>query len=122
MALALHGSPCTCNAGEAGFAHCQKSLVAPLTIDTNISSFSAQRASSKVRELAISQRFTTQIRGINQATRNANDAISLSQTAQGALASVGDDLQRVRELAVQSASATNSASDRSALQGPRPRS
>ena len=65
--------------------------------------------------LAISQRFTSQIRGLNQAVRNANDGISLSQTAEGALSSAGSILQRVRELAVQSANATNSASDRSAL-------
>lgn len=66
--------------------------------------------------LAISERFTTQIRGLNQAARNANDGISLAQTAEGALGGVTDLLQRVRELAVQSANATNSASDRAALQ------
>jgi flagellin len=66
--------------------------------------------------MAISERFTTQIRGINVAVRNANDAISLTQTAEGALASTGSNLQRIRELAVQSANATNSASDRAALQ------
>jgi flagellin len=66
--------------------------------------------------LAISDRFTTQIRGLTQAARNANDGISLSQTAEGALASVTDSLQRMRELAVQSANSTNSASDRAALQ------
>ena len=65
--------------------------------------------------LAISDRFTTQIRGLNQAARNANDAISLSQTAEGALGEVSSNLQRIRELAVQSANATNSASDRAAL-------
>jgi flagellin len=65
--------------------------------------------------LAISDRFTTQIRGLNQASRNANDAISLSQTAEGALGEVTSNLQRIRELAVQSANATNSASDRAAL-------
>jgi flagellin len=65
--------------------------------------------------LAISDRFTTQIRGLNQAARNANDAISLSQTAEGALGEVTNNLQRIRELAVQSANATNSASDRAAL-------
>ncbi|MFA7592162.1 MAG: flagellin [Thiohalobacteraceae bacterium] len=67
--------------------------------------------------LAISERFTTQIRGLNQAARNANDGISLAQTAEGALGGVTDMLQRVRELSVQSANATNSASDRAALQG-----
>src|SRR3954467_4294919 len=66
--------------------------------------------------LAISERFTTQIRGLNQASRNANDAISLSQTAESALGNIGDNLQRIRELAVQSANATNSDSDRAALQ------
>ena len=110
------------------------------TINTNISSLTAQRSASKVQDqlatsmarlssglrinsakddaagLAISERFTTQIRGINQAARNANDAISLAQTAEGALGSVGDNLQRIRELAVQAANATNSASDRAALQ------
>jgi len=66
--------------------------------------------------LAISDRFTSQIRGTNQAARNANDGISLAQTAEGALASVSSNLQRIRELAVQSANATNSSSDRAALQ------
>ncbi|MEF3083589.1 flagellin [Luteimonas sp. SMYT11W] len=65
--------------------------------------------------LAISQRFTTQIRGLDQAARNANDGISLAQTAEGALSSIGDNLQRIRELAVQSRNATNSTSDRAAL-------
>jgi flagellin len=65
--------------------------------------------------LAISDRFTTQIRGLNQASRNANDAISLSQTAEGALGEVSTNLQRIRELAVQSVNATNSSSDRSAI-------
>ncbi|MDH5258493.1 MAG: flagellin [Gammaproteobacteria bacterium] len=66
--------------------------------------------------LAISERFTSQIRGLTVASRNANDGISLSQVAEGALTEVGNILQRVRELSVQSANATNSASDRSALQ------
>lgn len=66
--------------------------------------------------LAISERFTAQIRGLNQAARNANDAISLSQTAEGALGEAGNNLQRIRELSIQSANATNSASDRLALQ------
>ncbi len=65
--------------------------------------------------LAIAERFTTQIRGLNQAARNANDAISLAQTAEGALGEYGNILQRVRELAIQSANATNSSSDRQAL-------
>jgi flagellin len=58
---------------------------------------------------------TSQVRGLNQAVRNANDGISLAQTAEGALAEVSNNLQRIRELAVQSANATNSASDRAAL-------
>ena len=65
--------------------------------------------------LAISERFTTQIRGMDQAARNANDGISLSQTAEGAMGEIGNNLQRIRELAVQSRNATNSASDREAL-------
>ncbi|WP_439144960.1 flagellin N-terminal helical domain-containing protein, partial [Vogesella mureinivorans] len=58
--------------------------------------------------LAISERFSTQIRGLNVATRNANDGISLAQTAEGAMAEIGNNLQRIRELAVQSSNATNS--------------
>jgi flagellin len=65
--------------------------------------------------LAIAERFTTQIRGLNQAVRNANDGISLAQTAEGALSEVTNNLQRIRELAVQSANATNSTTDRAAL-------
>ena len=65
--------------------------------------------------LAISERFTTQIRGMDQAARNANDGISLSQTAEGAMGEIGNNLQRIRELAVQSRNATNSLSDRQAL-------
>ncbi|GAB3738630.1 flagellin [Silanimonas algicola] len=65
--------------------------------------------------LAISERFSTQIRGLNVAVRNANDGVSLAQTAEGALGEVGTNLQRIRELAVQSANATNSSSDRTAL-------
>jgi len=109
------------------------------TINTNIASLTAQRnlntsqaslntsiqrlssglrinsAKDDAAGLAISERFTTQIRGMNQAARNANDGISLAQVAEGALKSSGDILQRIRELAVQSANATNSASDRQAL-------
>ncbi|HNQ75366.1 MAG TPA: flagellin, partial [Pseudothauera hydrothermalis] len=59
--------------------------------------------------LAISERFTAQIRGLDQARRNANDGVSLAQTGEGALNQMGNILQRVRELAVQSANATNSA-------------
>ena len=66
--------------------------------------------------LAISERFTSQIRGLNQGVRNANDGISLVQTAEGALKEVSSNLQRIRELAVQSSNATNTAVDRAALQ------
>ena len=65
--------------------------------------------------LAISERFTSQIRGQQQAVRNANDGISLAQIGEGALATATDNLQRIRELAVQAANDTNSASDREAL-------
>ena len=112
----------------------------PQVINTNIMSLNSQRNLNSSQEalqvslqrlssgmrinsakddaagLAISERFTSQIRGLNQAVRNANDGISLSQTAEGALAEAGNILQRVRELSVQSANATNSASDRQALQ------
>lgn len=66
--------------------------------------------------LAIASRFTAQIRGYNQGTRNAADAISLAQTAEGAYDEISGNLQRIRELAVQSANATNSSTDRKALQ------
>ena len=65
--------------------------------------------------LAIAERMNTQVRGMNVAIRNANDAISLSQTAEGALSKINDMGQRMRELAVQSANATNSESDRANL-------
>lgn len=96
-----------------------------LTRSQGMLSTSLQRLSSGLRinsakddaaGLAISERFTAQIRGLNQAARNANDGISLAQTGEGALAEVTNNLQRIRELAVQSANATNSASDRAALQ------
>ena len=95
-----------------------------LTTSSNSLATSIQRLSSGLRinsakddaaGLAISERFTTQIRGLNQAARNANDGISLAQTAEGALGEVGNNLQRIRELAVQARSATNSSSDRQAL-------
>lgn len=66
--------------------------------------------------LAISERMTSQIKGLSQASRNASDGISLAQTAEGAMAEIGNNLQRIRELSVQSANATNSTSDRAALQ------
>ncbi len=111
----------------------------PQVINTNVASLNAQRnlntsqsalatslqrlssglrinsAKDDAAGLAISDRFTTQIRGLNQATRNSNDGISLAQTGEGALAEITNNLQRIRELAVQSANATNSASDRAAL-------
>ena len=110
-----------------------------LTINTNVASLNAQRnlssssmdlatslqrlssglrinsAKDDAAGLAISSRMTTQINGMNVAMRNANDGVSLAQTAEGSLASVGDALQRIRELAVQSVNATNSDSDRAAL-------
>ncbi|MDT8404481.1 flagellin [Sulfuriflexus sp.] len=112
----------------------------PQIINTNIASLNSQRNLNKSQSdlgvslqrlssglrinsakddaagLAISERFTTQIRGINQAVRNSNDGISLAQTAEGDLAQITNNLQRIRELAVQSANATNSSSDRAALQ------
>lgn len=66
--------------------------------------------------LAISSRMTSQVRGLSAAMRNANDGISLAQTAEGAMGEIGNMLQRMRELAVQSANGTNSASDRTSLQ------
>ncbi|WP_125077122.1 flagellin domain-containing protein [Pseudoxanthomonas sp. SGT-18] len=66
--------------------------------------------------LAIAQRMTAQVRGMDVAARNANDGISLAQTAEGALGSITDNLQRIRELAVQAANGTNSDDDRAALQ------
>jgi len=102
------------------------SLNAQRNLSTSNSSLATalQRLSSGLRinsakddaaGMAISERFTTQIRGLNQAVRNANDGISLAQTAEGALQELTNNLQRIRELAVQSANATNSSSDRSAL-------
>jgi flagellin len=111
----------------------------PQTINTNLVSLNAQRnlnmsqsslatsmqrlssglrvnsAKDDAAGLAIAERMNTQVRGMNVAMRNANDAISLSQTAEGALGKVGDMLQRMRELAVQSANATNGAGDRANL-------
>jgi flagellin len=102
------------------------SLNAQRNLNTSQSALatSLQRLSSGLRinsakddaaGLAISDRMTSQVRGLDQAARNANDAISLSQTAEGALGAIGSNLQRIRELAVQSRNATNSASDRAAL-------
>ncbi|MBC7954916.1 MAG: flagellin FliC, partial [Cytophagales bacterium] len=66
--------------------------------------------------LAIAERMNAQVRGMNVAARNANDGISLSQTAEGALGKIGDAMQRMRELAVQSANGTNNSQDRDNLQ------
>jgi flagellin len=102
------------------------SLNAQRNLSTSQSSLATalQRLSSGLRinsakddaaGLAISDRFTTQIRGLNQAVRNASDGISLAQTAESALGELTNNLQRIREIAVQSANASNSASDRAAL-------
>ena len=72
-------------------------------------------ASDDAAGLAISSKMTSQIRGLDQAVRNGNDAISMVQTADGALVEVTNMLQRMRELAVQSASDTNTSTDRTAL-------
>ena len=109
------------------------------TINTNIASLTAQRnlnknqgslaiamqrlssglrinsAKDDAAGMAISNRMTSQIRGLNQAIRNANDGISLAQTAEGAMGEITNGLQRIRELAVQSANASNSTSDRALL-------
>ena len=110
------------------------------TINTNVISLNAQRnlntssaslattvqrlssgqrinsAKDDAAGLAISQRMTAQINGFTVASRNANDGISLAQTAEGALASIGDNLQRIRELAVQAANGTNNSDDKLAIQ------
>ena len=110
-----------------------------MTINTNIASLNAQRnlsasqsslstsmqrlssglrinsAKDDAAGLAIAERMNAQVRGMNVAIRNANDGISLAQTAEGALSKVGDSLQRMRELAVQARNATNSSSDKDSL-------
>ena len=112
----------------------------PQVINTNVSSLTSQRALNGSQSalqtslqrlstglrinsakddaagMAIASRMSSQISGLNQAARNANDGISLAQTAEGALGTISDNLQRIRELSVQSANATNSASDRASLQ------
>ena len=111
----------------------------PQTINTNVSSLNAQRnlntsqtslatsmqrlssglrvnsAKDDAAGMAIAERMNTQVRGMNVAIRNANDAISLAQTAEGALGKLGDMMQRMRELAVQAANATNGTGDRANL-------
>lgn len=109
------------------------------TINTNITSLNAQRSTSSSQMsmatamqrlssglrlnsakddaagLAIAERMSAQVRGMNVAIRNANDGISMAQTAEGALSKVGDALQRMRELAVQARNGTNSDSDKNSL-------
>lgn len=80
------------------------------------SGFRINSAADDAAGLQISDRLTTQVQGLNQAVRNANDAISLAQTSEGALAEVTTSLQRIRQLAVQSQSGINSSADRAALQ------
>ncbi|HEY8538994.1 MAG TPA: flagellinolysin, partial [Steroidobacteraceae bacterium] len=111
-----------------------------LVLNTNVASLNAQRnlnasqgtlgkalqrlssglrinsAADDAAGLAISERMTTQVRGLNQAMRNANDGISFLQTADGALASITENLQRIRELAVQAANSTNGTTERAAIQ------
>ena len=111
----------------------------PLTINTNIASLNAQRnlnmsqgslatsmqrlssglrvnsAKDDAAGLAIAERMNAQVRGMNVAVRNANDGISMSQTAEGALSQVSNALQRMRELAVQARNSTNSSSDKDSL-------
>ena len=110
-----------------------------MTINTNLNSLTAQRNTSSSQTalalsmqrlssglrvnsakddaagLAIAERMTAQVRGMNVAIRNANDGISMSQTAEGAMGKVADSLQRMRELSVQSANATNSNTDKDSL-------
>jgi len=109
------------------------------TINTNLASLNAQRnlngsqsslkmsmqrlssglrvnsAKDDAAGLSIAERMNSQVRGMNVAVRNANDGISMAQTAEGALGTVGDSLQRMRELSVQAANSTNSSSDRDSL-------
>lgn len=80
------------------------------------SGFRINRAADDAAGLQITDRFTSQIQGLNQSVRNANDAISLVQTAEGALAETTTSLQRIRQLAIQSQNGINSSADRAALQ------
>ena len=110
-----------------------------MSVNTNVTSLNAQRnlattqsqlatsmqrlssglrvnsAKDDAAGLAISERMSAQVRGMNVAIRNANDGISMAQTAEGALGKVGDSLQRMRELAVQARNSTNSGSDKDSL-------
>ncbi|MFO0432940.1 MAG: hypothetical protein ACK50G_00435 [bacterium] len=114
-------------------------FVMALSINTNLSSLAAQRALSQSQDLrttavqrlssglrinsarddaaglAITERLTAQIRGLTQANRNAQDGIGMQQTADAALASIGENLQRIRELAVQAANGSNSDADRAGI-------
>ncbi|WP_310387177.1 flagellin [Roseateles sp.] len=111
----------------------------PAIINSNVASLNAQRnaatsqnslavsmqrlssgmrvnsAKDDAAGLAIAERMTTQVRGMNVAVRNANDGISLAQTAEGALGKIGDSLQRMRELGVQARNATNTSADRDSI-------
>jgi flagellin len=111
-----------------------------MTLNTNVTSLFAQRSLARAGQdvagalqrlssglrinsakddaagLAISQRMTSQLRGLSQAGRNINDGISLTQTAESGMSQLGDNFQRIRELAVQAANDTNSSSDRDAIQ------
>jgi flagellin len=80
------------------------------------SGFRINRAADDAAGLQITDRLTSQVQGLNQAVRNANDAISLAQTAEGALGETTNSLQRIRQLAVQSQNGINSSADRTALQ------
>jgi len=79
------------------------------------SGFRINRASDDAAGLQITDRMTTQIEGLNQAVRNANDAISLTQTAEGAMQEITTSLQRIRQLAIQSQNGINSSSDRNSV-------
>lgn len=115
-------------------------IVMPSVINTNLASLNTQRnlnssqtalatsiqrlstgmrvnsARDDAAGLSIAERMNAQVRGLNVAARNANDGVSLAQTAEGSLGKIGDMVQRIRELAVQSSNATNSADDRASLQ------
>ncbi|WP_369818312.1 flagellinolysin [Acidovorax sp. Root219] len=135
LAVAARARPCLFGRSGVFFGHAMA-----LSINTNVISLNAQRrlgagqgalatsierlssglrinsARDDAAGLAISGRFTSQIRGLNQAVRNANDGISMLQTAEGALTNVTASLQRIRELSVQAANGTYSAGDRQAIQ------
>ena len=130
-------------AGKNKSKTCQRGIkpwAMSMTINTNVAALNAQRNLGKTQSmlntslqrlssglrinsakddaagLAITSRMTSQIRGLDQAVRNANDGISLAQTAEGALQESTNILQRIRELSVQSANDSNTVSDRASLQ------